>query len=198
MDDDAAEEIMSATYRALCAHGYADLTTQRIADESSKSKAALHYHFDTKEELLDAFLDYVLDGFEAELACEAADPRERLATFLAAVFDRADRDRGDYPVAILEVKAQAPYRPPFRERLVEMDERMRAVVADAVRDGVEAGHFEPADPEAVARFVATAIDGAHTREVALDEDPAATRRLVERYLERTIGYAPESEEGVPA
>jgi AcrR family transcriptional regulator len=35
--DDTCEAIMSATYRALCAHGYADLTMQDIADETDKS-----------------------------------------------------------------------------------------------------------------------------------------------------------------
>jgi len=54
---------MEATYRALCAHGYADLTTQDIADESETSKASLHYHYDTKEELLLSFLDYLYDRF---------------------------------------------------------------------------------------------------------------------------------------
>ncbi|MEF8974259.1 MAG: helix-turn-helix domain-containing protein, partial [Haloarcula sp.] len=46
-DGDTADDIMDATYRALCTHGYADLTMQDIADESDKSKAALHYHYDS-------------------------------------------------------------------------------------------------------------------------------------------------------
>lgn len=49
------EEIMEATYRALREHGYADLTIKRIAAEYGKSTAAVHYHYDTKEELLRRF-----------------------------------------------------------------------------------------------------------------------------------------------
>jgi AcrR family transcriptional regulator len=183
---DAAADIMSATYRALCEYGYADLTMQRIADESGRSKAALHYHYDTKEDLLDAFLDYMLEQFEARLACESADPDERLETFLDAVFDPPS-DSGEFPVALLEIKAQAPFHDAYRERLVAMDERMRDIVASAVEDGVVDGAFDDCDPEEVARFVVTVINGAHARDVALGELPSEGRRLVETYLDRTLG-----------
>jgi AcrR family transcriptional regulator len=186
-DGGAREEIMEATYRALCEHGYADLTMQRIAAESDVSKSALHYHYDTKEELLRAFLEHVADWFESRLACETADPAERLRTVVESIYDRAESDRGEYATALLEIKAQAPYDEAYRERLVTLDERLRRTVADAVRGGVEAGDFDEADPEEVARFVATVTNGAHAREVALGEHPAATRELVESYLEDALG-----------
>src|SRR6056297_4079564 len=156
MSSESTAEIIEATGRALCEHGYADLTMQRIADESSVTSAAIHYHFDTKEELLNAFLDDLLDRFESRLACEARDPRERLTDFLDAVFDESS-DHDDFPVALMELKAQAPYHDLFRERFVELDEVVRDAVRMAVRDGIEAGHFDDADPEAVARLVATMI-----------------------------------------
>ena len=37
-----ADEIMQGVYRALCAHGYADLTMQDIADECDCSTSLLH------------------------------------------------------------------------------------------------------------------------------------------------------------
>ena len=58
---------MAATYRALCAHGYADLTMQEIANEAGVSKAALHYHYDTKRALILSFLDMLSSDFEARL-----------------------------------------------------------------------------------------------------------------------------------
>ncbi|MFB6121632.1 MAG: TetR/AcrR family transcriptional regulator [Halobacteriaceae archaeon] len=194
MDTEASDEILGATYRALCKHGHADLTMQRIADESSLSTAAFHYHFDTKADLLDAFLEHLIDQFEDDLACESSDPGVRLRAFLDAVFDpaasAADRD-SDFPVALYEIKARSPYQQTYRARLVEMDRRMHEVLASAVRDGVEAGRFDEADPDEVARFVVTLINGAHSRQVALGEDPETTRALVEDYLERRLGWSPE-------
>jgi AcrR family transcriptional regulator len=209
MDSDTKREIIDATGRALCAHGYADLTMQRIAERSSLTTAAIHYHFDTKDDLLDAVLDDLLDRFEARLACEASDPRARLATFLDAVFapssaadgeERAD----DFPVALMELKTQAPYHDRFRDRFRALDEAMRSVVREAVADGVETGHFADGgsddaghavdpDPETVARLVVTAINGAHVRTVALGEAPTPTRRVVEDVLARRLDWTPTTD-----
>lgn len=193
MDSDTKREIIDATGRALCAHGYADLTMQRIAERSSLTTAAIHYHFDTKDDLLDAFLDDLLDRFEGRLACEASDPRERLATFLDAVFSPPSSDNAgsdDFPVALMELKAQAPYHDRFRDRFRALDDAMRTVVHDAVEDGVDAGHFADADPDAVARLVVTAINGAHVRTVALGEGPSPTRAIVESVLQRRLEWSP--------
>jgi AcrR family transcriptional regulator len=191
---ETTDEIMAATSSALCAHGYADLTMQRIADEASMTTAAIHYHFDTKEGLMDAFLRDLTDRFEARLDCDDPDPRDRLATLLDAAFEPPDRPTEGLPVALMELKVRAAHRPAYRERFRELDERIRAAVAEAVRAGVAEGVFDDADPEAVARSVVAAIDGAHARRVALGEDPAETRATVERELEGRLGWAP----GAPA
>lgn len=193
MESETASEILSATERALCEHGYAQLTMQRIADEAEMTTAAIHYHFDTKQDLLDAFLADLVDRFEAQLDCEAAEPSARLESFLDAIFVPAEEGDGEFPVALMELKSQAPFQSAYRERLLELDERMRETVADAVADGVDTGEFAQADPEEVARFVVTTINGAHAREVALGEDPARVRELLESYLELQVGWTPEGE-----
>ncbi|MFB6109128.1 MAG: TetR/AcrR family transcriptional regulator [Haloplanus sp.] len=190
MNAETSTEIIEATGRALCEHGYANLTMQRIADESSLTTAAIHYHFDTKKDLLNAFLDHLIERFERRLACDAGDPRERLATFLDAIFTHT-REDDDFPVALMELKSQAPYHDAYRERFVELDEMMREVVASAVREGIEAGYFDDADPEEVARLVTTAINGGHARSVALGEDPEETYRVVRSYLDVRLGWQPE-------
>ncbi|WP_262177109.1 TetR/AcrR family transcriptional regulator [Haloarcula laminariae] len=193
MSSESTAEIIEATGRALCEHGYADLTMQRIAAESSVTSAAIHYHFDTKEELLNAFLDDLLDRFESRLACEARDPRERLNEFLDAVFEEPSSDHDDFPVAMMELKAQAPYHDVFRDRFVELDSVVQDVVATAVRDGIEDGHFDDADPEQVARLVATMMNGAHVRSVALGEETTRTREAIEWTLALYLGWQPGSE-----
>ena len=188
MATETTDAIIRATGRSLCEHGYADLTMQRIAEESAVTTAAIHYHFDTKEELLNAFLDDLIDRFEEKLACESTDPREQLDTLLDAVFSPTEPTSDEFPVALMELKAQAPYHETYRERFRELDETVRAVV----EDGIDVGHFEACDPAVVARFVTTAINGGHVRMVALGEDPAETRAVVERYLEVQLGWRPEA------
>jgi AcrR family transcriptional regulator len=199
--DDPADEILAATYRTLCEYGYTELTMQRIADNSTKSKAALHYHYDTKDELLEAFLDHVADQFESELAVasgtsEPSDPDARLRSILATIFDTPEDDHEAYATALLEIKAQAPYNDAYRERLRMLDQRVRQIVAETVRAGIDQGSFAEADPDEVARFVATATNAAHTREAALGESLTETRALVESYLETELAMS--FDRGVPA
>lgn len=191
MEAETTDRIIDATHRALCRHGYADLTMQCIADESDLTTAAIHYHFDTKEELLDAFLEHITDQFEQRLLSDATDPRDRLTAFLTAVYRPATEQADAFPIALMELKAQAPFEASYRQRLDALDTKMRTVVADAVRDGIDAGYFDPADPDTVARFVVTAINGSHVRQVALGEDPAKTRQMIETYLEMQLGWTPE-------
>jgi AcrR family transcriptional regulator len=170
-DLEVEEAFMGATYRALCRHGYASLTMQDIADESDRSKAALHYHYDTKHDLLVAFLDYLYEGFTERIdAVETDDPVERLRRTVETVLAPPERtDDREFRTAMLELRAQAPYDDEYRERLAEFDRFLRERVRETVAAGVERGVFRAdADPETEATFVVTVISGASTRRVTLD------------------------------
>ncbi|SDM49928.1 transcriptional regulator, TetR family [Halogranum gelatinilyticum] len=214
---DVHEEVMRATYRALCRHGFAALTMQDIADEADKSTAVLHYHYETKENLLVAFLAYVLGRFDEQFAgMEGSSATERLRCLFGRLSpdrgwdggdsendvraddsngDTADddgddgdatngEDRTEFYRALLELRAQAPYREAYREQLRENKESIQAIVADIVADGIERGEFRDVDPETTARFILASLDGARNAAVALDdtEDPPAVRAGLEEFV----------------
>ncbi|GGN08890.1 TetR/AcrR family transcriptional regulator [Halarchaeum nitratireducens] len=171
---DVEVAIMEATYRALREHGYADLTMRAIAEEYGKTTAAIHYHYDTKDDLLVAFLEYLLDKFLDHVhdAREAeAEPERHLGDLLDGLL--IDRE-GDYDLvcALLEMRAQAPYHDAIREQLVRNDEYIRDVFATVIADGVERGVFrDDVDPDAAASALITIVKGARTRFVVL-ADPS--------------------------
>ena len=129
---DTPEAIVEATYRALCRHGYADLTMQDIADESDKSKASLHYHFNTKEELLLAFLDHLYESFTEEFGTTEGDHAvDRLVTFVDEILCQSDVEGAEeFQTALLEIKAQGPYVEAYREELERVDEFVRGRVRE--------------------------------------------------------------------
>ncbi|MFB6162511.1 MAG: TetR/AcrR family transcriptional regulator [Halococcoides sp.] len=187
--DEPTDEIMSATYLALCEHGFAELTVQDIADEASVSTAAIHYHYDTKSALLEAFLDDLVDRFEARLPPADAPPGQRLSGVLDAIFDPAEAD-GDFGTALVELKARGPYESGYRRRFERLDDRLRAVIRAAIVDGIEAGTFAPVDPATVADVIVTALDGALVRAVTLGEDPDRTRAAIEADLADRLDWSP--------
>ncbi|WP_280586857.1 TetR/AcrR family transcriptional regulator [Halorubrum sp. Boch-26] len=165
----AADEIMDGVYRALRAHGYADVTMQDIADECSKSKSLLHYHYDTKEDLLVAFLDYVITDSEARIRAHADDPpAERLAGFVGwFVFEADAADREAFHIALLELRTQGPFNERIREQLVRSDRLLRGTVADILESGIETGVFREVDVDETAALVVATLDGARTRQITL-------------------------------
>ncbi|WP_460921999.1 TetR/AcrR family transcriptional regulator [Salinarchaeum chitinilyticum] len=186
--DDPAEDIMGATFRALCEHGYADLTMRDIAEESDRSKAALHYHYDDKEGLLVAFLEHLYDSFDDRLGeyrldaareddAEAArtvdadvDPDEQLRAFIdAALHPPADGDAREFRTALMEIKAQVPYQDAFQEQIRQFDEFVTTTVSALVAAGQAEGIYrDSVDPDHVGQFVLTVFDGAGTRHVVAD------------------------------
>jgi AcrR family transcriptional regulator len=194
MSDD---EILDATWCALCTHGYAELTMQDIADETDKSKAALHYHYDSKRDLLVAFLDHVSERFltrirEAEAAADD-DPTARLSAVLdAALSPPETADIEDLQTALLELKAQAPHVPAFRERIRESDQQFRDLLAAIIADGVDDGSFEAdIDPDETAHLVVTMFGGVQLRQVSVGESRQPVRDHIDRYLERHVYRTPE-------
>ena len=186
MTGDTTDELMRATYCALCKHGYAALTMQDIADESEKSKASLHYHYDTKQDLLLAFLDYLYERFETQVeTTEGDDAVERLLSLAERVLDPPSRRRNaEFKTAIMEIHAQAPYRDDYRERLRRFDDLLEARLTEIVADGVEEGTFrEDVDPSAVASFLTTVLSGGQTRYVAVGYPISETQEMLRRYVE---------------
>ncbi|MBX0286901.1 TetR/AcrR family transcriptional regulator [Haloarcula salinisoli] len=187
-DGDAAEEIMCATYRALCSHGYADLTMQDIADESPKSKAALHYHYDSKHDLLCAFLDYLYERFVERTAdIEAEDPLDELLALVDVVLQKSESEPEAFETALLEIRAQAPYEPGFRERLGRFETYLVEAFVEVLSRGRDDGTFvADVEPEETARFLVTVLTGASTERVTVGHSVESTRRMLRSYVRQHL------------
>jgi AcrR family transcriptional regulator len=171
-------EIMEATYRALCEHGYADLTIQAIADEFDKSKSLLYYHYDTKDEILVAFLDYLLDQFTVEDAVDAdGSPDEQLWTLIDQFLPASPSDeQREFQVALLELRSRALSKPAYREQFTRVDRLVHDALVDVLTAGIDDGTFREVDVEGTAALLTSAITGAMLRRVTTDEDVAASTR----------------------
>ncbi|PSQ22066.1 TetR family transcriptional regulator [Halobacteriales archaeon QS_8_65_32] len=173
---DTRTAIMDATYRALCTQGYADLTVAAIAGEFDKSKATIHYHYDTKDDLLAAFLDYLLDRFVDRLSADAESGPEARVTAIAdaLLFDMDDPDGDrDLHTALLEIRAQAPHRAAFREQLTANHTFAEDLLTEAIADGIDEGVFRAVDPRSTARLVLATMLGGRVYDLTLDDRDVA-------------------------
>jgi AcrR family transcriptional regulator len=175
---EARGEVATAVQRALAKHGYARLTTAKVAAESELSEAGLYYHYDTKDDMIVAFLREAEGYLAEELAAfddsdradsEVPEPEARLrAAVDFLLVDPADEERAGVNVAMMELLSHAPYNDALREHLVAMERHVLGVLTDIVADGVESGVFRDVDPEATAALLLAATDGSTGIDIALD------------------------------
>lgn len=168
--DDTREEIVAATHRALSEHGYADLSMAKIAAEFDGSQSLLHYHFDTKEGLIEAYLRYGRRSFEERAASLPDDPAERLGGLLDLLVDLEHYESPGNMAAILEMYGAAERREGLRRELREYDAVGRRAIRETIEAGQAEGVFDPSvDAEAATQLVFAVHESAFLREIAGDD-----------------------------
>lgn len=154
-------EIARAVLRALAKHGYAELTTKKVAAESGKSEAGLFYHYDTKDDLVVAFLEWAIDRSTDRLIdINASDPVEELYTACEVLLGDPDDelDRG-INIAMMELLSHAPHNQRFHARLTEFERSEIETLADIIDRGISTGVFQEVDPTTMAAYILMTTDG---------------------------------------
>ncbi|AZQ16121.1 TetR/AcrR family transcriptional regulator [Halorubrum sp. PV6] len=176
----AEEEIMEATYRALLKHGYADLSISRIGDELDKSKASIYYHYDTKDDLLVAFLEFAADRFEETIETETGDePPDDLEHVIEKLLPlQPDEEQRQLQAVLVGLRSQAVTNEVFREQFTQIDERLAATVRSIVERGIDDGTFRDVDPSRVTEHILATVNGAMYGRVTTDRKNAAAAARV--------------------
>jgi AcrR family transcriptional regulator len=141
--DRTRQRILDAAARAFQERGYASVTLKDIAALAAMQAGSLYYHFDTKEDLVEAVLDAGVDGAitgtrEAVAALgTGTDPLARLRAAIAAHL-RMVLVEGAYASANLRILGQVPAA--VRERHLKRQRAYgafwRSLFEDAAASGV--------------------------------------------------------------
>ena len=190
------EEILKATYLALCKHGYSDLTIQRISDEFPKSKSLLYHHYDGKDDLLRDFLEFMLDRMDGLPPLTGDTAEDHIESIVEETFPPADvADDDHFAQALVELRAQAAHDEQYREYFTRADRFIRKQVEHIIRSGIEEGVFQEVDPrETAALFVITFTGTLTQRVTSNDAGLEESRAEFERYVrELLLADDPEKE-----
>lgn len=167
---DRRQEIINETGKILVAEGYNSLTIQRIAERVDITSAGVHYHFETKEDLVVALIEDREERLIELLESTEGPPDERLADIIQIQFEAVETvaDMAGPPTLQL-VLASVSGGEPIRDALASMLETYVEIVSGVIREGVEQGVFESDDPERMAVLLASFENAAEVR-TALDLD----------------------------
>ncbi|MFO7793589.1 MAG: TetR/AcrR family transcriptional regulator [Candidatus Nanohaloarchaea archaeon] len=159
---DSKEEIMNSTYIALCKHGYADLTIEKIAEESEKGKSNIYYHFDDKKALILDFLDFMKDNLEQEFeSLNSSSPEENFDELLDMMLGVEDEEMWDFHRALMEIQGRAQYDEDFEQKFRELDE----IVLSKFKENLREMNVE--SPEDQAEIIVSTVQGALSRKLTL-------------------------------
>jgi TetR/AcrR family transcriptional regulator, transcriptional repressor for nem operon len=157
-----ASRILDVAERLVQTRGFNGYSYADIASELGISKAALHYHFATKEELGQALVDRYSERFAVALAAidgEAMDAPKKLRAY-AELYTNVLEDDRMCLCGILAAEFQT-LPESIRVRLIAFFDDNEAWLNGVLDEGVRAGTLRFAGTTAeVARMIVGALEGA--------------------------------------
>lgn len=155
------QQLIEATIDSLAKRGYAETTMADVADGAGLSRGIVNFHFESKEKLLIATLQYMSDEYAAHWRTsleKAGDlPADQLRALVAADFDRAICTRRKL-AAWCAFWGEAKSRPTYQALCGARDEnyqRIFSALCTKLRE--EAGY--DFDPDALSLALCSLLEG---------------------------------------
>lgn len=156
------QQVLDAAIQTLAKSGYAKTSIGDIARAAGMSKGAVHYHFESKHDLIAQVVDRcalemrtrVREAWEAE-----SDPAQKVRRALAEM-RRMRRDQIPELRVLADLMAQGLHDPAIRAQMAALFEANRNDVVEYLVKSLRELGLEPTlAPQVVPRLLLGAIDG---------------------------------------
>jgi AcrR family transcriptional regulator len=179
------EQVLDAAIAVLAKKGITATSIQDIADAAGLSKGSVHYHFESKEELLERVLDRCCEVVETRVRAvflEPGAPLERIQRALTEMWIvRRDGVRELRVLSELHLLARQNRR--IRKACAEALQRARRTIIDTGLTELIAMGLKPKVPlEVIPRLLMATLDGLslhHEVDPVSKEEEAAVLQAIE-------------------
>jgi len=198
-------EILDAAQRLVYTRGYEQMTVQNILNELEISKGAFYHYFDSKQDLMEAMVERMMDEALKVLNPLVEDPNLPAMEKLQLYFNTAGRwktDRKELLLALLQTWYHDDNVIVRQKVFDKAFQRITPVIDRIVCQGVTEGAFNPTYPGEVGGLVMAMMSsfGDTFARLVLTCEPTedSLRRLMEKVyamndaLERILGAPPGS------
>jgi AcrR family transcriptional regulator len=189
---DTRERILAAAVRRIAFEGIDGVRIARIAMDAGVSASLVHYHFDTREELLAQALAWSYEHVgtqRAEIEQDAdASHAQRLGRIVDQCLPLTSELREDW-VVWMELWLRAVRHPELQPVAEDLYARLHDWFADEIAAGIADGEFAPCDAAVVADRTLSLCDGLGVRHVIGDRTISlqVAREIVTASLSRDLG-----------
>jgi AcrR family transcriptional regulator len=159
--EDRRAELIRVAYRVMARDGVHRVPLQQISTEAGVSKGLLIYHFQTKDGLVLAALEWVLESTETrirEQLADSEDPVTAISKMVRAVWVGPDANRDFFRFYLdgVEHQARSPEFDEFADRARSI---MNTFYQELIVAGSNAGVFDVEDPTVAAIQMRAIIEG---------------------------------------
>ncbi|MGH8947449.1 MAG: TetR/AcrR family transcriptional regulator [Acidimicrobiia bacterium] len=159
--EDRRAELNRVAYKVMARDGVHRVPLQQISNEAGVSKGLLIYHFQTKDGLVLATLEWVLEATEARIRdhlVESDDPVTAISKVVDAVWvgPEANRDFFRFYLDGVEHEARSPEFDEFADRARSI---MNTFYREVIVAGIDAGVLDVEDSTVAAIQMRGVIEG---------------------------------------
>lgn len=183
-----AASVLDAAFLTIADHSIADTTTALISERAGVSKPLLHYHFKTKEILLERVLDKLLDKL-LEIPMENFNKNISPSDELKAIFQKYKATIVSEPallVVFYDFWVYGIKRGQYREKITRRFLGFRGYISEIVKAGVERGEFAPEKSHMIPPLMLSLLEGASLQLIA---DPQAFNMDLYQFMALDALYA---------
>ncbi len=166
------QQLIDATIDCLADRGYSDSTLADVSDRAGLSRGIVNFHFESKENLLIATLQYLADEYAANwkdaVAKAGDDPVAQLSALVAADFNRTVNTRRKL-AAWCAFWGEARSRPTYNALCSARDATYHDLIHNLCRSINDDGKY-PGDSDAIALGLDTLLEGLWLRMTLAPQD----------------------------
>lgn len=165
------QQIVDALLAVMAERGYEGASVQAVARQAGLAPGLIHYHFESKQQILLEAVRQLRELFERRFearAATAASPRERLQAFIDARLARGEGSSRTAVAAWVVIGAEAVRQPEVKAAFQEVMRAQRALLERLLRDRAGAA-LTARDAEHLCAVVLAAIEGAFQLSVSAGE-----------------------------
>ena len=157
--EEKRQQILAAADTCFRRRGIAKTSIADICDQAGMGPGLLYHYFASKDEILDAcFRDWV-DAGTREFK-DLQSQSNAIAALAAAIEQAKNRNLRSEFLLLLEIAAETGRNKKLGKILQDSSKRMRAIIADFIREGQKSGLIDDSlSPDAAAAILFAVFDG---------------------------------------
>jgi AcrR family transcriptional regulator len=180
---DRRQELILAAFHIIAEKGFEGLRVRNVAAQVGINGATLHHYFPTKEDLIQAVVEYTITRLRSlmESLALAGSPAEKIHTHLTRLYQLM-REEPSIFVVLIEISMRAQHQS-MMKFIIQQHAVWQGLLAGILREGIEEQIWpSDLDPEAVAATIITLMEGASLWAVTYPQHGEQVLTQLEKWL----------------